>query len=109
MLLISEIELPEDVDVAAFTDFMRDEYMPAVRRLPTRAGQVTGVELVQRPTGETTQAFLWLVRWSGVPGGARTLVDDDAVRERFEKFGAVIAEPVEWREVASVPEPGSDG
>ena len=97
MLLISEIDLPGDADADAFADFMRDEYMPAVRTQPTRAGQVQGVELVQRPTSETTQAFLWLVRWSGVPGGARTLVDDDAVRGRFEEFGAAIKEPVEWR------------
>jgi len=27
----------------AFADLMRDEYMPAVGRLPTRAGQVVGV------------------------------------------------------------------
>jgi hypothetical protein len=108
MLLISEIELPENADVAAFADFMRDEYMPAVRTLPTRVGQVQGVELVQRATSETTQAFLWLVRWSGLPGG-RANVDDDVVRRKFEEFGAAIKDPVEWREVAKVPESGSDG
>jgi hypothetical protein len=108
MLLISEIELPETADVSAFADFMRDEYMPAVSTSPTRVGQVLGVELVQRATSETTQAFLWLVRWSGLSGG-RAHVDDDAVRRRFEEFGAAIKEPVEWHEVAKSPGSGSGG
>jgi hypothetical protein len=105
MLLVSEIELPEHADAAAFADFMRDEYVPAVRRVPTRVGQVMGVELVQRATTETTQAFLWLVRWSGVSGG-HAHVDDEAVQRKFEQFGAVIKQPVEWREVAKWPGPG---
>jgi hypothetical protein len=107
VLLISEIELPENADADAFADFMRDEYMPAVRRSPTRVGQVLGVQLMKRATSDSSQAFLWLVRWSGVSGG-RAHVDDDAVRRKFEDFGAAIKDPVEWREVAEVPAPGSD-
>ena len=104
MVLISEIELPENADVAAFADFMRDEYVPAVRMLPTRVGQVLGVQLLQRASGEATPSFLWLVHWSGLSGG-RAHVDDDAIRRKFEEFGAAITDPVEWREVAKSPEP----
>jgi hypothetical protein len=101
MLFISEIELPRTEDAAAFAEFMRDEYIPAVHKGPTRIGQVAELELLQGNTTETSHRFLWLVRWNGLEhekAGAR--VDDEAVARKFEGFGAGMTEHVSWAEVA---------
>jgi len=105
MLLIAEITLSNEEDAEAFADFMRDEYIPAVHKGPTRAGQVGGLELL-RSRGETDHTFLWLVRWGGLPPGPEfnPSVDDEAVREKFEAFGASMTPRVAWSEVAAWPE-----
>jgi hypothetical protein len=102
MLLISKVELPEGADAAAFGEFVRDTYIPAVHKGPTRVGQVAGLELVEGGT-DKHRTFLWLVRWSGISGGAGVHVDDEAVRQRFEEFGATIKKPVVWQEVGRWP------
>jgi hypothetical protein len=109
MLLISKIELPKKQDPAAFGEFMRDEYIPAVHKGPTRAGQVEELELVQRPGTETSHSFLWLINWDGVNPGPTFLgrVDDEDVQHRFERFGASVKPHVSWQEVAKWPQPTS--
>jgi hypothetical protein len=104
MLFISEIELPEGKDVAAFEEFMRDEYIPAIHKGPTRVGQVAEVELLRGETSETSQRFLWLVRWKGFQqGDAR--IDDEAVGRKFEEFGAEMKQRAPWEEVARETNP----
>jgi hypothetical protein len=101
VLLISEVELAEGVDADAFGDFFRNEFLPSVRTGPTRAGQVRGVELIERETSETQRVFALLVRWSGVPGGGLHLrSEDEAVQQRFEELAPTVHEPVVWQEVA---------
>jgi hypothetical protein len=107
MLLIYEIELPKDEDVSAFRAFMRDEYIPAVHKGPTRVGQVKGLELLERDASETGHRFLWLVRWDGLNPQASDYLDDEAVRRKFEAFGATMKDHVAWQEVAGWVQPAS--
>jgi Patatin-like phospholipase len=99
MLLISEFELPEERDADAFTQFMQDEYIPAVHKGPTRVGQVEGLELLQGAPTETSHRFLWLIRWNGVEPGPHARLVDDTMLGKFEAFGASMKDPVSWREV----------
>jgi hypothetical protein len=103
MLFISEIELPAGKDVAAFEEFMRDEYIPAIHKGPTRVGQVAEV-LLRGETSETSQRFLWLVHWSGLQQGA-VRIDDEAVVRKFEEFGTEIKQQSNWEEVAREANP----
>jgi hypothetical protein len=105
MVFISEIELPEEKDAAAFAEFMRDEYIPAVHKGPTRVGQVRELELLQGNTTETSHRFLWLVRWSGLEQGGGTRIDDDAVVRKFEGFGARMKERLAWEQIAKEVNP----
>jgi hypothetical protein len=100
MVFISEIELPQGKDPAAFVEFMRDEYIPAVHKGPTRVGQVRQLELLQGNTTDTNHRFLWLVHWSGLEQGGGTRIDDEAVVRKFEGFGASMKERVTWEQVA---------
>jgi hypothetical protein len=99
MLLITEITLPKRKNAEAFAEFMRDEYIPAVHKGPTRVGQVEDVELLQGDTTESSHAFLWLVRWNGLKQGAGARIDDEKVERKFEKFGATMEAAVAWHEV----------
>lgn len=102
MLFVYEIELPKDADVAAFGAFMREEYVPAIHKRPTRDGVVTGLELLEPDPNQPNQPFLWLVRWEGLRMAGWRL-DDDAVRSKFEGFGATMRDKGLWREFASWP------
>lgn len=102
MLLVYEFELPKDKDPSAFGDFMRDEYIPAVHKGPTRVGQVQELELLERAVSETGHRFLWLVRWDGLdPEHGGPAIDDEAVHRKLEGFGATMKEHVTWLETAA--------
>jgi hypothetical protein len=109
MLLMSRIELPKKQDPAAFGDFMRDEYIPAVHKGQTRAGMVEELELLQSAGTETNHTFLWLLNWNGIIPGPTFLggVDDEDVLHRFEGFGATVKPHVSWQEVARWSQPTS--
>jgi hypothetical protein len=109
MLLISKIDLPKKQDPAAFGEFMRDEYFPAVRKGPTRAGQVEELELLQSTATERSHTFLWLLSWNGIIPGPTFWVDadDEDVQHRFERFGASVKPHVMWQEIAKWPQPTS--
>ncbi len=100
-MFIYEIRLRKEKDPAAFADFMRDEYLPAVRKGPTRVGQVTELLLLRRETTATAHRFLWLVGWSGLDPQSAPHVDDEAVRGKFsDTFGATVKRLDAWEEVA---------
>lgn len=106
MLLISEVELPGDADVAAFSDFLRDEYIPAVHTGATRVGVIEGLEFARRDTTEGGHRFLRIVHWNGVDPGDHFQVrlDDEAVLNKLEAFGATTGRHVRWQEVARLPD-----
>ena len=103
-MIIYQIRLPKKQDAEAFVKFMREEYFPAVRKGPTRVGQVTDLVLLQEePEGRTTGCeFFWHVGWSGLAtGGAR--IDNKAVARKFESFKARVKRIGSYREVAAWP------
>ena len=101
MFLVSEIELPQEQDAAAFVDFMRDEYIPAVHTGPTRVGKVDGLQLLQGNAAVTSHKFLWIVDWNGMEPGAAVDHVPDEVSSKFDGFGASRKPHVVWQEVAS--------
>lgn len=109
-MIVYRIDLPQEQDPAAFVTFMRDEYLPAVRKGPTRVGQVLGLTLQQdgsssEPVGHS---FLLLVEWSGLTGNYTYLrVEDEGVEGRFGAFGAPLHLLGAYREVARWP--GEEG
>ena len=60
-MIAQRIKLGEGQDPAEFARFMRDEFMPAMRRGPTRIGQATYLELFQGNTQNTLDEFLLLI------------------------------------------------
>ena len=101
MLLISEIELPEDQDPDAFVAFMRDEYIPAVETGPTRIGKVDGLRLLQGRSADTGNRFLWLVDWNGMEHDAAGTHVDEALARKLEEFGVSRTAQAAWDEVAA--------
>ncbi len=101
--IIHQITLAEQQDAEAFVAFMRDEYFPAVRKGPTRVGQVTELRLLQRDGTQRSHRFIWLVGWSGIlpSTGWRPGLDDDSVASELSNtFGATMKRLDEWQEVA---------
>ncbi len=104
-LIIHQITLPEEQDVEAFVEFMRNEYFPAVHKGPTRVGQVISLALLESvpSTHKGTNTFFMHAGWSGLAGD-RVGVDDAEVRRKFESFGARVERLGAYREVAIWPE-----
>ncbi len=100
-MLIYSIRLPKKQDAEAFVEFMRDEYFPAVRKGPTRVGQVGDLMLLQEePEGRTTGCqFLLHVRWNGLAMGDVRL-DNEAVASKFDSFKARMKRIGSFVEVA---------
>lgn len=91
-VVIYSIDLPEEQDPEAFVTFMRERYLPAVHRGPTRVGQTLEVilwkaELLSEAAEH--QFFLHMV-WSGLrSSAARIRLDDaEAVESELQSFGA---------------------
>jgi hypothetical protein len=60
-MIVRRIQLGPNQDIRKFIQFMREEYLPAIRRGPTRIGQANYVELFQGNTTNSTDQFLLLV------------------------------------------------
>jgi hypothetical protein len=89
--IVYRVDLGEGKDGDAFEEFMADRYFPAVRKGPTRVGQVTGLTL-WRGRAEThveTDTFMVIMDFSGLATG-QLRVDDDDVQRDFEAFGAPL-------------------
>ena len=85
------IALAAEQDVEAFDAFMRDRYLPAVHKGPTRVGQVTGLTLWRgvSDTHEGTRQFLLHMDFAGLSIG-RLRIDDDAVQSDFDSFEPAV-------------------
>lgn len=101
-MIAYQIKLPETQDLEAFAVFMKDEYLAAVHRGPTRVGQVTSLLLLQKQadTGAKMHEFLWLVGWGGLSSGDFR-IDDEAVEKKFKAFKARMKRLGSYREIAS--------
>jgi hypothetical protein len=100
-MLVYDVRLPKDRRAATFERFMRDAYIPAVHKSPTRVGQVNELMLLRCEPTSTRHKFLWLVDWSGLPNGQPmgVRVDDEKVSRKFEAFGATVKRLDAWDEV----------
>jgi hypothetical protein len=89
--IVYRTTLGEGQDGDAFEAFMRERYFPAVRKGPTRVGQVLGLELWRglADTHESTDTFLVVMDFSGLSTG-KLQVDDEQVVSAFEAFGAPL-------------------
>ncbi len=106
-MIIYQIRLPQKQDAEAFVKFMREEYLPAVRKTPTRAGQVTALMLLERENefdgDDVEHEFFLHVGWDGVRA-SEIHVDNDEVGRKFRAFKAPLkrlgsfAEVAAWRE-----------
>jgi hypothetical protein len=89
-MVVLEIKLPKSKDPESFAAFMRDEFMPALHKGPTRAGQVLSVSFSQRQNlhagDDFKRTFLMLVGWEGVPLTTLPRIDGEAVKARLESF-----------------------
>jgi hypothetical protein len=87
------ITLPEGVKEDDFNTFMLEEVFPAISKKSTRAGQVTGLYLLQGNTVGHTHEYLWLVYGVIAGGPARQAV------KKLEAFGAQVAAVRDFSEV----------
>jgi hypothetical protein len=100
-MLLYKIRLPKETDAEAFVTFMREEYIPAVHKGPTRIGQVTDLVLLQGETADTRHEFFLHVGWSGLSGRGSLNVDNEEVLRKFESFGARLEFVGAYTEVAA--------
>lgn len=107
-MLVYQITLPKKQDVEAFVKFMQDEYFPAVRKGPTRVGQVEDLTLLQLEPEKKTAGckFLLHVGWSGLAMGGIRIDKPSAIR-KFESFGARLSRLGAYAEVATWPATGA--
>jgi hypothetical protein len=88
-----QLSLPKTQSADTFIAFMQDQFFPAVRKGPTRSGQVEGLELQQGRNvladDDLEREFLLDVEWSGIGGVViehMLHVDDEGVDARFKAF-----------------------
>jgi hypothetical protein len=98
--IVYRIALPAGQDADAFEEFMRDRYLPAVHRGPTRIGQIVGLSLWREVSGfhESTSPFLLHVDFVGAAAGGVRMNDEEVTKE-FEAFGAALEHLGAYREV----------
>jgi hypothetical protein len=103
-MVVLELKLPKNKDPEVFAAFMRDEYMAAVRKEPTRAGVVTSISLTQRRNlhagDDFERNFLMLVGWEGVELVSLPRIDGDAVKAKLESFKLRVTPLGEFNEIA---------
>ena len=90
-MIVSTIRVPEGVDAEEFETFLREEYLPGVRMLPTRVGQILAVRL-WRPADDHPSGpggFVLEADYSGF-SNTRVRVDDEDLQTRFDAYGAVL-------------------
>jgi hypothetical protein len=89
-MIIQRIRLGPGQDPDEFVRFMRDEFLPAMRRGPTRIGEASYIELVQGNTQETLDEFVLLVE--GLMSFHPGFVGPE-LEEQFERFGPQLEGP----------------
>jgi hypothetical protein len=101
-LIIHQITLPEEQDSNTFIEFMRDEYLPAVHKGPTRVGQVIGLALLRGVTAthERTNTFHMHINFGGLATG-KLRIENEEVQRKFETFGARVEHLGTYGEVAA--------
>jgi hypothetical protein len=89
--IVYRTTLGEGQDGDAFEAFMRERYFPAVRKGPTRVGQVLGLQLWRglADAHESTDTLLVVMDFGGLSTG-ELYVDDHDVESAFEAFGASL-------------------
>ncbi len=103
-MVVLELKLPKSKNPETFAAFMRDEFMPAVRKEPTRMGQVSSVSVSQRRNlhagDDFERSFLMLVGWEGVELNTLPRIDGDAVKAKLEGFKLKVKPLGEFNEIA---------
>jgi hypothetical protein len=89
--IIYRISLSEQQDADAFETFLRDRYLPAVHKGPTRTGQVTSLALLRgvADTHAPTHTFMIHLGFDGLASGGLRIDDEDAQRD-FDAYGAPL-------------------
>ncbi len=105
-MVVLELTLPKSKDPQAFAEFMRDEYMAAVHRGPTRVGQVLSISLSQRRNlharDDFERSFIMLVGWEGVELDTLPRVDGDDVKAKLDGFMLEVKPLGEFSDIASL-------
>jgi hypothetical protein len=103
-----QLSLPKAQSADAFIAFMQDQFFPAVRKGPTRSGQVEGLELLQAQNvhagDDLEREFLLDVGWAGIGGVAiehMLHVDDKSVDAKFKAFKAKLTRLGDYTQAAS--------
>jgi hypothetical protein len=103
-MVVLELKLPKNKNPETFAAFMREEYMPAVHKGPTRRGQVSSVSLSQRrnlhPGDDFERSYLMIVGWDGVDLDELPRIDGDAVKAKLDSFKLKVKPLGEFSEVA---------
>ncbi len=89
-MIIQRITVESGQDPDEFVRFMRDEFLPAMRRGPTRIGQASYLELLQGNTQGTLDEFVLLVE--GLMSFQPGFVGSE-LQEKFERFAGQLEGP----------------
>ncbi len=103
-MVVLELKLPKSKDPEVFAAFMRDEYLAAVHKGPTRLGQVSSVSLSQRRNlhagDDFERTFFMLVGWEGVELDTLPRVDGDDVKGKLDGFMLDVKTLGEFSDIA---------
>src|SRR5262249_9913291 len=106
MMVVHLIKLPTTLYANRFEEFAKTSYLQAIHDGSSRVGQVLGARVLRRRRlnqgeGEDLgQEFLLLVDFDGVEARLPR-IDDTAVENAFNAFGAIVTEMGAFDEVAS--------
>jgi hypothetical protein len=103
-MVVLEVKLPKDKNPESFAAFMRDEYVAAVHKGPTRLGQVSSIALSQRRNlhagDDFERSFLMIVGWDGVELDHMPRIDGEAVNAKLGSFKLKVKPLGEFNEIA---------
>jgi hypothetical protein len=106
-MVVLEVKLPKNKNPETFAAFMRDEYMAAVHKGPTRLGQVTSIALSQRRNhhagDDFERSFLMIAGWDGVELDHLPRVDGEDVNAKLESFKLKVKPLGEFNDIAGWP------
>lgn len=104
-MIVQRIKLGAGQDADAFVGFMRDEFIPAMQRGPTRIGQASYIEFLQGNTESTLDEFVLLI--DGLMSFHPRFVGVE-LEQRFSSFAPEIERIADdFRTVALWREPGA--
>jgi hypothetical protein len=103
-MVVLELKLPKNKNPETFAAFMRDEYMAAVHKGPTRRGQVSSIALSQRRNlharEDFERSFLMIVGWEGVELDTLPRIDGEAVNAKLDGFKLRVKPLGEFNDIA---------